>query len=171
MGIKMIEPLSNGLFRETDFPSAQAIESENSRFEQFAYYRQAQVAASQTTTLATVNGVDANAHPRALAPRAGTLKGILIDTQGTITAGGASAIVLTVMLNGVATTLVGKIASGTGANATTQVELTDASVFPNPNPVVAFNKGDSIAVQVSSSGTLAPTTINVGIDVLVRWAP
>lgn len=170
MGIKLVEPLANGQFRETNFNSP-AIESEHSRFHMMGPWRQANVAASQTTTLATVGGVDSDAPTQMIMPRAGTLKGVLCDLKGTITAGGAAnAMTISVMLNGTAVAALNVLfGSGSGASPNSQVDLVDDA--NDSTRVVAVAKGDKITIQVASSGTLAPTTTDLTVWPIIRWAP
>lgn len=169
MGIKLVEILANGLVRETN-STAPAFESEHARLEMLGPWRQANVAASQTTTLATLGGVDADAPSQMIMPRAGTLKGVLCDLKGTITAGGATnAMTVSVMQNGTAVARLNVLfGSGSGASPNTQVDLIDDA--NDTTAVVAFAKGDKLTIQVASSGTLAPTTLDLVVWPLIRWA-
>jgi hypothetical protein len=169
MAIKLVETLANGIYRET-FTNAPAEESEHARFEQLGPWRQVNVAASQTTTKATLCGVDADAPTRMIMTRAGTLKGLLVDLVGTITAGGTTAaMTITVLKNGTATALAATLGSTAGAGPSNQTDLVDDA--SDSTAVIAFAKGDKIEVQVASTGTLAPTTTDLSAYVLIRWAP
>lgn len=158
----------------TEATNSPAVESEAARFQQLGGLRRANVAASLAAVQLTPDGVDSDAPTGIVAGRAGEIVGIAYRVNAAISAGGASAAQLQASVAPAATgTPAAKgnlfnVASGGAQNASFDETQGDVTQGPSKG-AISFNEGDILGVQLTTSGTFAPTTADLDAWLLIRW--
>lgn len=175
---RMVQTKDNG-GHKTDPTNAPAIETENARLEMLGPFRHANCAinlAAVQMGFGGATGVETDVPTGLVAPRAGVIVGVSYAFDAAVSAGGATAaqVQASVAPGGVAGTVTAQgnkfpIASG-GAQSAVLDESTGAIAKGIDKGMIAFAEGDYLGVQLSTSGTFAPTTADLDVFLLVRWA-
>lgn len=150
---------------------APAQETANARVHMIGPFRKANLTTGMSAVAMTVGGVDSDAATSQLAHSAGEILGMAYQFNANITAGGASAVVVqpTVAPLGVDANVA---VAGNSVAIPSGGSTPPKGVVDQTSPVAKFNKGDALGVQiVSTNGSLAPTTDDFNVWLLVRWAP
>lgn len=162
---RLIEDLGNAR-RDTAGPAAgPATESANARVELVGPFSQANVAASQSG-VAMVAG--SNTQTGIVAHSPGKIIGITYNFNAAITAGGATAAQFQATVAPAATLTAA--AQGDALAVASQASPRQAGTL-DESAEVPFAKGDVLGINLSTSGTLAPTTVELDAYLVVRWAP
>lgn len=161
---------------KTEAGNVVAEETENARFEQLGPFRKANLAIDLAAVAMSVGGVDADAAGSMIASRAGAIAGIAYAFDAPVSAGGASAATIqaAVAPGGQPTALAAQgnaflVASG-GAQSAVLDESTGSIAKGLEKGMIPFKEGDLLGVLLSSSHTFAPTTADLDVYLLVRWA-
>lgn len=153
----------------SDPTNAPAVESENARYDQLGPFRRANVAASLAAVQLTAGGVDADAPVGILAGRAGEIVGVAYGFSAAVSAGGATAAQPQASVNAVAKGNLFSVASGGAQSGVLDETAGDVSSGPSKG-AITFAEGDRLGCQLTTSGTFAPTTADLDVYLLVRWA-
>lgn len=156
----------NGTHLDEPF-NAQAVESANARAELVGPFKQVQIAASQVGVALSAILSGADGQPGILAHSPGVIVGVTYSFNAAVTAGGATAAQLQATVAPAATLVAA--AKGDILSIASQASPRQASVVAQ-SAEVPFNKGDVLGVQLTTSGTFAPTTVDVDVYLVVRWA-
>lgn len=163
---RQIEQLDPGFHRDLA-NNGPAVETANARVQLVGPFRQVQVAASQTGVVLSTGVSGADGQPGIMAHSAGKIIGLQYSFNAAVTAGGATAAQLQATI-APAATLTAAVAGDVVAVAS-QASPRQAQVVDQSSEV-AFNKGDVLGANLTTSGTFAPTTVDVDVFLLVRWA-
>lgn len=164
---RQVDALDNGAKR--DFTSnAPAQESANARVDLLGPFKQVQVAASQSAAPLSSNLSGADGQPGILAHSPGKILGITYSFNAAVTAGGATAAQLQATVAPAATLT--PAVQGDVVAVASQASPRQALVVDQANEL-SFSKGDSLGVNLSTSGTFAPTTVDLDVYLIVRWNP
>lgn len=164
---RLVEDLGSAR-RDTAGNNGPGVESANARVQLVGPFKQVQVAASQTTVALSSILSGADGQPGVIAHSPGKILGLTYSFNAAVTAGGATAAQLQATVAPAATltaAAVGDVAAVASQASPRQAGAVDQSAE------VSFSKGDSLGVQLSTSGTFAPTTVDVDVYLIVRWAP
>lgn len=168
---RQITPKDNGT--HSDFPfEAPVDESANARVQQLGPFRRANLTAGLSATALTVGGVDADAPTLMLAQSPGVLIGLIYQFNANVTAGGAAAAILqpTIAPLGVTPAAAGDVVNVASGGAAAQVGVVD-TLKSGIGAEIPFNKGDGLGITVATNGAFAPTTDDLSVYLIVRWAP
>lgn len=164
---RLVEQLDSGAHRETVGNVGPAVESANARVDLVGPFRTANIAINQSSVPMTAVGVGTDAQVGIVAHSSGKIIGMTWKFTAAVAAGGATAAQLQANIAPAATltpAVIGdvfSVASGAGVPST-------AGLF-DESAEVAFAKGDSLGVNLSTSGTFAPTTTDLDVYLIVRW--
>lgn len=148
---KLVEDLGNGFKRETNFDGP-ATETENARNRQLGPFHSENVGAGTSATAMPVGG--ANAEVNWVAPHDGTILGLAWSWTAAPT---HTAATVQVSVGGTAK---GDTISVDGAQTGTKLEATP----------VAFVAGNSLGAKFTTDVNFLPTTDDLTVWLLVRWA-
>lgn len=178
--IRRITTLDGGSKKVESAAGQPAVETENARLDKIGPFRHANCAidlAAVQMGFGGISGAEADTPLGVVAPRAGAIVGITYAFDAAISAGGATAaqIQATVAPGGVAGAVAAKgdlfpVASGGAQSAV--LDETKGSVT---KPVfdkgfIPFSEGDYLGAQLTTSHTFAPTTADLDVFLLVRYA-
>lgn len=160
-----VSELQNGTHREIPFNEA-AQETYNARVNQLGPFRKANLAIDLSAVALTRGGVDADAPTSVLAHSDGVVVAIAYKFGANISAGGATAAQLQATLapGNANTAAKGDLIAVASGGSAAQAAVVDLAT------PVAFKKGDALGVVISTSHTFAPTTDDVDVDLIVRYA-
>jgi hypothetical protein len=163
---RMVEQLDPGSHR--DLPNnSPAVESANARVDILGPFRRANLAINLSAVQLTLGGVDADAPTSLQAHSSGKILAVSYKFSANITAGGATAAQIQASVAPAATqtaAAAGDVTAVASGGTLAQAAVSDES------SEVSFNKGDLLGVQLSTSGTFAPTTADLDVYLVVRWA-
>jgi hypothetical protein len=163
---RLIEQLDPGSHR--DVPNnAPAVETANARVDIIGPFRQVQVAANQSAVALSTGISGTDGQPGIIAHSAGKILGMTYSFNAAVTAGGATAAQLQATVAPAATLTAA--AQGDVVAVASQASPRQAATIDQSADIL-FNKGDAIGVNLSTSGTFAPTTVDVDVFLIVRWA-
>lgn len=169
---RLVEDLGTAR-RDTTGSVGPGVESANARVDMLGPFRRANLAINLSAVQLTAGGVDADAPTGVLAHSPGKIIGIAYKMSANVTAGGATAAQVQASVAPAATLTAAAqgdaaaIASGGSLAQTGVIDMT-TSALPSE---IAFSKGDVLGLQLSTSGTFAPTTADFDAYLIVRWAP
>lgn len=151
-----------------------AVESANARVDLLGPFRRANMVINMSAVQLTAGGVDADAPTSIQAHSPGKILGISYKFSANISAGGATAAQLQASVAPAATQTAaaqGDAVAVASGGTLAQAAVVDSTLSAQPTEI-AFNKGDLLGIQLSTSGTLAPaTTDDCDAYLIVRWAP
>lgn len=165
---RLIEDLGNARRDTPGNAAGPAVESANARVQLVGPFKQVQVAASQSGVALSSILSGADGQPGVVAHSPGKILGLTYSLNAAITAGGATAAQLQATVAPAATltaAVAGDVVAITSQASPRQVGAVDQTTE------VPFAKGDVLGVNLSTSGTFAPTTVDVDVYLIVRWAP
>lgn len=162
---RQVEQLDPGSHR--DVPNnGPAVETANARVDMLGPFRRANLAINVSAQQLTLGGVDADAPTSMQAHSSGKILAVNYKFAANITAGGATAAQIQASIAPAATqtaAAAGDVVAVASGGTLAQAAVVDESAE------VAFKKGDLLGVQLSTSGTFAPTTDDLDVYLVVRW--
>jgi hypothetical protein len=149
---------------------APAQETANARVQVIGPFRHANTAIDLSASAMTLGGVDADAPTQMLAHSAGKVLGLIYQFNALVSAGGAAAAVIqpTVAPAGV---VASAAVAGNVVNVASAASGNPQNGVPDQTNEISFSKGDGLGVVLSTSHTFAPTTDDLAVFLVVRWAP
>lgn len=163
---RLIEDL--GTARRDTTNNGPAQESANARVQLVGPFKQVQVAASQTAVALSAILSGADGQPGIVAHSPGKILGLTYSFTAAVTAGGATAAQLQATVAPAATLTAA--AQGDVFAVASQASPRQASAV-DETAEISFSKGDSLGAILTTSGTFAPTTTDLDVYLIVRWAP
>lgn len=163
---RLIEQLDTGAHRETVGNVGPAVESANARVDYVGPFFQTNMAANQSSVALTTTP---NAQLGIPAHSSGKILGIAFRINAPVSAGGATAVQLQASVAPAATLTAA--AQGDALAIASGGSLAPTGVLDEVTAEVPFAKGDMLGINVSTSGTFAPTTADMDCWLVVRWNP
>lgn len=162
---RLIEQLDSGAHRESVGNVGPAVESANARVDYVGPFFQTNMAANQSgaqlvTTPNSQLGIPAHS--------SGKVIGIAYRINAPVSAGGASAVQLQATVAPAATLTAAAQGDALAIPSGGSLAPTGSQ---DESTEVPFSKGDMLGVNVSTSGTFAPTTADMDVYLVVRWNP